>query len=98
MAELAPDAYLAPGERPLRPFGPAASWAAKEALLKLAGGTGHFVDPRAVRIEPDVELPAGLGGRVPGLDLSWRPLPGACVAVAWAPRGTFAARPLAVAA
>jgi 4'-phosphopantetheinyl transferase len=80
VAALEPGSYMA-GDEPA--LGAAAAWAGKDAVLRLTGGGGHYVDPREVRLGPDVALG---GERRPDVRLGWRPLPGACAAIAWAAR------------
>lgn len=76
VAELPACSFMAPGEPAL---GAAAAWAGKDAVRRLAGGPA---DPREIRLDP-VQV---RGERRPDVELAWQPLPGACVAVAWAPR------------
>jgi hypothetical protein len=78
-AGVAADAAVARLVEDAHALGPAAAWAGKDAVLRLAGGYAH---PRDIRLDP-VEV---RGERRPDVELAWRPLPGACAAVAWAPR------------
>ncbi len=78
---LTPSAFLAPGEPPVDRDDVTASWTGKEAVLKLLG-TGLAIDPRSLRITPTVRLPHGLP-QSHDVQLTWRALPGARLAVAW---------------